>query len=62
MLNKLPNGYRVEWEPDIITLLRPDGSVVARFYTWSAEPGEILRTALEDARKDKESREDDAAG
>ncbi len=47
----LPPGYCLDLagDPCIITLLRPDGTVVARF-TRFAEPQEIRRAAEEDAR------------
>ena len=48
---QLPAGYRLDLlsDPCVITLLRPDGTVVARF-TRFAEPQEIRHTAEEDHR------------
>jgi len=41
----LPPGYRVDHDPDVAVLRRPDGSVVAYFTIWSMSPGRILRAA-----------------
>ena len=48
---RLPAGYRLDLvgDPCIITLLRPDGTVAARF-TRFADPEEIRHTAEEDHR------------
>ncbi len=47
----LPTGYRLDLlsDPDVIVLLRPDGTVVARF-TRFADPEKIRRAAEEDFR------------
>jgi hypothetical protein len=41
----LPPGYRVDHDPDVGVLRRPDGSVVAYLPIWSMSPGRILREA-----------------
>ena len=45
----LPDGYRIERDVDILTLLRADGSVVARFSARGVEWAEVERAAAEDA-------------
>ena len=49
--SRLPAGYRLDLvsDPDVITLRRTDGTVVARF-TRFADPEEIRQTAEEDHR------------
>jgi hypothetical protein len=51
LTSSLPAGYRLDLlsDPCIITLLRPDGTVVARF-TRFADPEEIRRAAEKDHR------------
>jgi hypothetical protein len=44
----LPPGYELDHDPDVGTLRRPDGSVVAYFPMWSFEPAEALQAARED--------------
>jgi hypothetical protein len=44
----LPPGYELDHDPDVGTLRRPDGSVVAYFPMWSFEPPAALQTAKED--------------
>ncbi len=44
----LPPGYRVDDDPDVAILRRPDGSVVAYFPIWSMNPEWILREAEQD--------------
>ena len=46
---RLPPGYYLDLvsDPSIVTLCRPDGTVVARF-TYDADPEEIRRAAEED--------------
>jgi hypothetical protein len=39
----LPPGYRVDHNPDVAILRRPDGTVVAYFPIWSMNPERILR-------------------
>ena len=41
----LPPGYRVDHDPDVAVLRRPDGSVVAYFPIWTMSPERILREA-----------------
>jgi hypothetical protein len=41
----LPPGYRVDHDPDVAVLRRPDGSVVGYFTIWSMDPKRILREA-----------------
>jgi hypothetical protein len=41
----LPPGYRVDHDPDVAVLRRPDGSVVAYLPIWSMSPERILREA-----------------
>jgi hypothetical protein len=44
----LPPGYRVDHNPDVAVLRRPDGSVVAYFPIWTMSPERILREAERD--------------
>lgn len=48
---RLPEGYRVLWDPDLPTLRRPDGSVVAAFSARGMNPEEVERAAQVDARE-----------
>ena len=41
----LPLGYRVDHDPDVAVLRRPDGSAVAFFPIWTISPERILREA-----------------
>jgi hypothetical protein len=41
----LPPGYRVDHDPDVAVLRRPDGTVVGYFPIWSMNPERILREA-----------------
>jgi len=41
----LPPGYRVDHDPDVAVLRRPDGSVVSYFPIWSIDPKRLLREA-----------------
>lgn len=43
---KLPEGYRLERDPDIWTLIGPGGEVVARFGP-GADPVEVEKEAWE---------------
>lgn len=43
---KLPEGYRLEYDPDVWTLIGPGGGVVARFVS-GAPDEEIERAARE---------------
>ncbi len=47
----LPPGYKVDHDPDVATLRRPDGSVVAYYPMWSFEPLAARRAAEEDLAK-----------
>ena len=44
---ELPVGYYLERDPDVLTLCRPDGSVVAAFSALGATPGAVRRVAEE---------------
>ncbi len=44
----LPPGYRLREDPDILLLLRPDGSLVAAFSARGADPLEVIAAAWED--------------
>jgi hypothetical protein len=44
----LPQGYRLEEDPDVLLLLRPDGSLVAAFSARGADPPEVFAAAWED--------------
>jgi hypothetical protein len=44
----LPPGYRVDHDPDIAILRRPDGSVVSYFPIWSMSSEWIVREAERD--------------
>jgi hypothetical protein len=44
----LPHGYKVDHDPGVATLRRPDGSVVAYYPMWSFEPLAALQAAKED--------------
>jgi hypothetical protein len=41
----LPPGYRVDHDPDVAVLRRPDGSVVSYFPIWSVNPKRLLQEA-----------------
>jgi hypothetical protein len=45
----LPDGYHTERDADVLTLLRADGSVVARFSASGVQRSEVERTAAQDA-------------
>lgn len=50
---RLPLGYRSDAsDPDLLFLVRQDGSQVAVFNGWSASPDHIERAAEEDLRRD----------
>jgi hypothetical protein len=44
----LPSGYRVNYNPDLLTLQRSDGSIVAYFHTCMVTPMQLLREAEAD--------------
>lgn len=50
---RLPHGYHLNEvsDPDVVTLRRPDGSMVARFSAFGSDPSEIRRAAEEDAQR-----------
>jgi hypothetical protein len=41
----LPPGYRVDHDPDVAVLRRPDGSVVSYLPIWSMSPKRLLQEA-----------------
>jgi hypothetical protein len=41
----LPPGYRVDHDPDVAVLRRPNGSVVGYFPIWTMSPERMLREA-----------------
>jgi hypothetical protein len=41
----LPPGYRVDHDPDVAVLRRPDGSVVSYFPIWSTNSKRLLEEA-----------------
>ena len=41
----LPPGYRVDHDPDVAVLRRPDGSVVSYFPIWSMYAKRLLQEA-----------------
>ena len=45
----LPPGYRLRKDADLLVLLRPDGSEVARFVAAAADPLEVIFAAWEDS-------------
>jgi hypothetical protein len=47
---RLPAGYSLGTDPDLLALLREDGSPVAHFSARGALPEEIVRAAWEDRR------------
>ena len=52
-INKmLPLGYKVDHDPAICTLRRPDGTVVAYYPIWGIEPVEILLEAQADVSQE----------
>ncbi len=44
----LPLGYRLQRDPDLLLLLRPDGSVAAAFSTRGANEEDVELVAWED--------------
>jgi hypothetical protein len=49
----LPPGYRVDHDPDVAVLRRPDGSVVDYFRIWSMDPKRLLQVANLDLASDR---------
>jgi hypothetical protein len=41
----LPPGYRVDHDPDVAVLRRPDGSVVTYLPIWRMSPEQMVREA-----------------
>jgi hypothetical protein len=41
----LPSGYRVDHDPDVVILRRPDGSVVGYSPIWTMSPERLRREA-----------------
>jgi hypothetical protein len=41
----LPPGYRVDHDPEVAVLRRPDGSVVGFFPIWTMSPKRLVRAA-----------------
>jgi hypothetical protein len=44
----LPPGYRVDHDPDVAVLRRPDGSVVSYFPMWSLNSKRLRQEAKRD--------------
>ncbi len=53
---RLPTGYRVERDPDVLTLYGPGGEVVARWIAGNVADEDIERAAWEDHAAGKEER------
>ena len=49
----LPPGYRVDHDPDVAVLRRPDGSVVSYFPIWSMNPKRLLQEAKRDLASER---------
>jgi hypothetical protein len=47
---RLPPGYRLGWDAELLELRRPDGSLVAVFNVWGVAPAAVARAAEEDYR------------
>src|SRR5215203_7127047 len=47
--SKLPTGYDLDWDPDILILRGPDGAMIAAFSAYGATSEAICRTAQEAA-------------
>ena len=47
---RLPPGYRVEMDAELMELRRSDGSLVAAFSARGAVPAAVIETAEEDSR------------
>ena len=53
-INKmLPPGYRVDHDPDVAVLRRPDGSVVGYFPIWGMNPKRLLQVAKLDLASER---------
>jgi hypothetical protein len=51
----LPPGYRVDHDPDVAVLRRPDGSVVAYFPIWSLNTKRLLQEAKLDLASERQA-------
>jgi len=51
----LPPGYRVDHNPDVAVLRRPDGSVVAYFPIWSLNTKRLLQEAKLDLASERQA-------
>jgi hypothetical protein len=51
----LPPGYRVDHDPNVAVLRRPDGSVVGYFPIWSMNQERLLRAAERDRANEHQS-------
>jgi hypothetical protein len=49
----LPPGYRVDHDPDVAVLRRPDGSVVGYFPIWSMNSKRLLQEAKQDSASER---------
>jgi hypothetical protein len=49
----LPPGYRVDHDPDVAVLRRPDGTVVGYFPIWSMNPKRLLQEAKRDLASER---------
>jgi hypothetical protein len=49
----LPSGYRVDHNPAVAVLRRPDGSVVGYFPIWSMNPKRLLQEAKLDLANER---------
>jgi hypothetical protein len=49
----LPPGYRVDHDPGVAVLRRPDGTVVGYFPIWSMSPKRLLQEAKRDLASDR---------
>jgi hypothetical protein len=49
----LPPGYRVDHDPDVAVLRRPDGSVVGFFPIWSMNARRLLQEAKLDLASER---------
>ena len=49
----LPPGYRVDHDPDVAVLRRPDGSVLSYFPIWSMNPKRLLQVAKLDLASER---------
>ena len=51
---RLPPGYRLQMDPDVLVLRRADGSMAAAFSGPGADPAEVEGEAVEDYRRSGE--------